>query len=774
MLQFVKRGAAQRAEPIDGLSPLMSEILRNRGVDTPEKAEQFLHPSLSQLHDPLRMQGMERAVRIIRRAAEAHTAVVVYGDYDVDGVCATSILLETLRALGLRADFRIPSRHGEGYGLNCDAVREIAAEHRLLITVDCGVTNHEEVRLAQSLGMTVIVTDHHQLADTPSPADVTLNPLLGDYPFRRLCGAGVAFKLSQALLGLEAAARFLPLAALATVADIVPLIDENRVIVREGLAAMGDDRWPGLTALMRFSGVTPPVSAGQVAFRLAPRLNAGGRLEDASQGVTLLTTRDAELAERIAAHLEEENRLRQGIEQEITENAVAAIPTVVDFRDDRVIIVEGEDWNNGVIGLAAGRICERYHFPTIVLSRQGEEAVGSCRSIPGVNIHAMLSTCKDLFVRFGGHEQAAGLTMRAALIPELRRRLNLAIREKCDERCFIPAREYDLSVPLSAVTLEMIDSLAALQPTGYGNPAPVLLTRGAQVQQARRIGKTRQHLKLSLLEGGALRDGVGFSQGDWVDEACEMVDVLYAPERNEYLGRVSAQLQVQALRPAEGTVALPGTDGLFRGLLQEMTTLAAKFSGIRQTLPTVTPAVVHRMMQGGRGVLAICHERERAAAILSDGLSDAATGWVKEPRAFNTVLCAPDLSRLTDCWREIVLVDGDLLPGEVELIRARCPRAALSAMKPNPALASLLRDVALPDEPLRTLYRRLRQGGSTAPEALSQDTGLTAQQVLVGLTAFREVGLAEFTLAPYTVRLLPPVKCRMEDSPLIRYLRAMM
>lgn len=772
MLQFIRRGTDREASPIGDLPQWLSSLLRTRGVDTPEKAERFLHPSLEHLHDPFLMPGMDKAVRLIRQAIQDGDSMIIYGDYDVDGVCATSILMETLGEMGGRVTFRIPSRHGEGYGLNCEAVREIAKEHKLLITVDCGVTNHEEVKLAQMLGMTVIVTDHHQLADTPSPADVVLNPLLGDYPFRRLCGAGVALKLTQALQGMEAVCRRIELAALATVADIVPLIDENRVIVREGLQAMATTDRPGIKALLTVSGVTPPVSAGQVGFRLAPRINAGGRLEDAAQGVTLLTTRDEMLAERIASHLEDANSQRQAIEQDITQKAMQEIAEKIDFRNDRVIIVMGDEWNHGVIGLAAGRICEKYHFPTIVLSRQGDVAVGSCRSIPGVNIHAMLMLCKDLFIRFGGHEQAAGLTMQAELVPEMRRRLNMYINENCDLRCYVPTREYDLSLPLAQVNLELVEALALLQPTGYGNPAPVFLSRGAQVQLMRKVGRDQQHLKLSLLDGNSVRDGIAFSMGHLADEGLDMVDVLFSPERNEFMGRVTAQLQVQAMRAAEGTAPLPPEDVLFRGVLQEITTLAANDNRI-PPVEVITPAAARKLMHSGRGVLLIAHEREKAASMLVDTLADAALGQVKDVRAFNTVLCAPDVDKLQDVWEHIVLLDGDVLPGESAAIQAKCPRAQLHAMKPNPLFTQQLRELAMEDEPLRDLYRRLRQGGNTMASQLAQDCGLTIPQVLVGLTAFSQVKLAEVSLEPYAVRLLPPVKCRMDDSPLIRYLRSL-
>ncbi len=772
MLQFIRRGTDREASPIGDLPQWLSSLLRTRGVDTPEKAERFLHPGLEHLHDPFLMPGMDKAVRLIRQAIENGDSMIIYGDYDVDGVCATSILMETLGEMGGRVTFRIPSRHGEGYGLNCEAVREIAKEHKLLITVDCGVTNHEEVKLAQMLGMTVIVTDHHQLADTPSPADVVLNPLLGDYPFRRLCGAGVALKLTQALQGMEAVCRRIELAALATVADIVPLIDENRVIVREGLQAMATTDRPGIKALLTVSGVTPPVSAGQVGFRLAPRINAGGRLEDAAQGVTLLTTRDEMLAERIASHLEDANSQRQAIEQDITQKAMQEIAEKIDFRNDRVIIVMGDEWNHGVIGLAAGRICEKYHFPTIVLSRQGDVAVGSCRSIPGVNIHAMLMLCKDLFIRFGGHEQAAGLTMQAELVPEMRRRLNMYINENCDLRCYVPTREYDLSLPLAQVNLELVEALALLQPTGYGNPAPVFLSRGAQVQLMRKVGRDQQHLKLSLLDGNSVRDGIAFSMGHLADEGLDMVDVLFSPERNEFMGRVTAQLQVQAMRAAEGTAPLPPEEVLFRGVLQEITTLAANDNRI-PPVEVITPAAARKLMHSGRGVLLIAHEREKAASMLVDTLADAALGQVKDVRAFNTVLCAPDVDKLRDVWEHIILLDGDVLPGESAAIQAKCPRAQLHAMKPNPLFIQQLRELAMEDEPLRDLYRRLRQGGNTMASQLAQDCGLTVPQVLVGLTAFQQVQLAEVSLEPYAVRLLPPVKCRMDDSPVIRYLRSL-
>ncbi len=770
MLQFVKRGP-ENPKSIGDLPLWLSALLRNRGVDTPEKADRFLYPSVDHLHDPFLMQGMDKAVRLIREAAGQGSPIIIYGDYDVDGVCATSILLETLREMGADPAFRIPSRHGEGYGLNCDAVREMAGTYKLLITVDCGVTNHEEVKLAQMLGMTVIVTDHHQLADIPSPADVVLNPLLGDYPFRRLCGAGVALKLTQALLGMDAVMRRIDLAALATVADIVPLIDENRIIVREGLLRMAASDRPGMRALLAVSGVEGAVNTGHVGFRLAPRINAGGRLEDAAQGVRLLTAKTAAEADPIAQHLEEANQQRQALEQDITQQALDMIRTEVDFYQDRVIIVMGHGWNHGVIGLAAGRICERYHFPTIVLTESDGVAVGSCRSIPGVNIHGMLTTCKDLFERFGGHEQAAGLTMKAEFLPELRRRLNLAINENCDLRCYIPQKEYDLTVRLQDVDLDMIDRLSLLQPTGYGNPNPVFLARGGHLQQAMRVGKTRTHLKLTLLDGQAVRDGIAFGKGDLADEGLDLVDVLFTPERNEFRGRASAQLMVDALVPAEGSVNLPDANALFDSLLQEILALAANNNESPVAVSAITAGAVRKMMATGRGVLLIGHDRETAVRMLADAPAETAIVQVKDERAFNTLLMSPDIGKLTDIWTDIVLLDGDVLPGEAAAIAEKCPRARLHAVKGPSALTGLLRAIAMDDDTLRHLYKRVRLGGTMAVGQLASDTGLTAPQVLTGLTAFHQVRLVEMSHAPYAVRLLPPVRCRMDDSPLVCYLR---
>ncbi len=539
--------------PLGTLPGWLSALLRARGVDTKEKADRFLNPSLKDLHDPYRMEGMETAVKLIRRAIAAGDRIMIFGDYDADGVCATSILLETLTELGAQVSFRLPSRQKDGYGLNENAVREISEKAKLLITVDCGISNRAEVALAKELGMTVIVTDHHQLPEELPEADAVLNPLIGNYPCPFLCGAGVALKICQALQGTAGLEKRLDLAAIATVADIVPLMDENRVIVREGLELIRRTGRPGLKALLECSGTAGSLQADALAFRLGPRLNAAGRLGDASLAVRLLLTGIPEKAADTAGKIEEMNRQRQNMEREITAAAMAQIAESPSFTEDRILIAAGEGWNPGLIGLAAGKICEKFYRPAIVLSlpEDGGPAVGSCRSIPGVNIFELLLDCEDLLVRFGGHAQAAGLTVARENIPALRERMNRILREQIDAAVFVRTLDYDLEVPFRNWTAETLAELDLLEPTGYGNPVPVFLLSGAQVQSMRRVGRDLSHLQLQLLTPeSTLVKGIAFSMGEEAEKDHMDVDVLYRPVRNEFNGRTSIEAQISALRPS--------------------------------------------------------------------------------------------------------------------------------------------------------------------------------------------------------------------------------
>ena len=565
--RFIQRST--EAASYEGIPDWFSSLLAARGIKTQDEATRFLNPSLSDLYDPFLLDGMQQTVDLLKAAIAEGKTILVYGDYDADGVCAASILMETLHDLGASLAYRIPSRHTEGYGLNTDAVREIAQKAQVLITVDCGISNVEEVALAKELGLTVIITDHHQPPEVLPDADVVMDPFLGNYPCPYLCGAGVALKICQALQGMTGVEKRLDLAAIATVTDVVPLLGENRIIVREGLNRIETTSRPGLKALINAAGLgmeSLPLSQGEVvrrtgrdttschslsvddlAFRLGPRLNAAGRLGDARLGVHLLLTPDPAKAENIAAMLEEANRTRQRFEREMTAEALTQL-SLEALAVSHVILVSGEDWNPGLIGLTAGRLCERFHLPALAFSVHGDTAVGSCRSIPGINIYKMLQSCADLLVRYGGHEQAAGLTVKVENLPLLRERLEKTISEAAPEETFLPSMEYDLTVPFRTWTRDSMAWLSRLEPTGCGNPAPLFLLEGAEVQAIRRVGKDGSHLKLTVIdEDLSIVEAIAFSQGDIADESPQKLDLLYRPILNDFRGRTTIEAQVYSI-----------------------------------------------------------------------------------------------------------------------------------------------------------------------------------------------------------------------------------
>ncbi len=774
MLRFVKRTTPENGT-LEGLPDWFAALLVQRGVDTLEKAQRFLHPSLNQLHDPFLMQGMDTAVSLILAAIAQKNPIVVYGDYDVDGVCAASMMLLMLRSMGARADYYIPSRHDEGYGLNGQAVRALAKEYGLLLTVDCGITSVREVSLAKELGMQVIVTDHHQLGPELPLADAVLNPLMGEYPFRRLCGAGVALKLIQALGGTHTAAEYLDMAAIATIADLVPLAEENRVIAALGLDKMADTKRLGLKALMDVAGIDikdgKAVKAGQVAFQMAPRLNAGGRLKSASLGVELMLTTDPIRAMELAETLNRENALRQKLEAEIFEQALTQVEAEADFLEDRVLIAMGEGWNHGVIGLAASRLTERFHYPSIVLLRTGEECVGSVRSIPGVNIHEMLSACGDLFLRFGGHEQAAGLTMPAQNVKELKRRLNKVIQEKCDPQAFIPVREYDLAFPLCEVTAAMVQMLQALQPTGFGNPEPVFLLENAQVQDMRPVGREGAHLKCSLYKEGTLRSAIAFQMGKMAEAMPKFTDVLFSPELNEWNGTVSVQCNVKAIHPA-GTQIPDGEEAAQMALLQEIRGIAANHFKIHPALTQADESLLLEALDGAQGTVILAHAPKTARRIsLTYGERLLVTDKVSDRRGFHTLLYPARMSELTDMWRTVILADGELMPGEACLIAERCPRARILAFPRSEELADFLKPLTLCDDSLRRLYKAVRRHPGASSARLAEASGLTVAQLMAGLHILMEMALLDFQEEPFSLTMLPAQKCSTDESHLLKTLK---
>ena len=777
MLRLIPKNQQKRQIPPElaslGLPERLLELLLDREIDTPEKIERYLHPKREDLLDPMLMQDMDKAVNVIRDAIEKHEEITVFGDYDVDGVTATAILLTYLRKQGAQVGFYIPDRHGEGYGLNIAAIEQIATHSKLLITVDCGITCAAEVARAKELGMRVIVTDHHQLGPQIPECEAVLNPLLGHYPFRRLCGAGVAFKLVQAMGGTEAIEPLWELAALATIADIVPLMDENRVIVYYGLAAMAATQRPGLIALMESAGVDmQKVSSSDVAFRMAPRINAGGRLALASRGVQLLTTRRMDTAREIAEELNQDNIRRRELEIEIFQRADEMTRQQIDFMNERAIVVCGEGWNPGVIGLAASRLVEKYKWPTILLSRDGDICVGSARSIPGVNIHEAMSTCRDLFIRFGGHAQAAGLTIK--------RRLSEAIREQAAPEAFIPTEEYDLELELSEMTEAFVDAFSTMQPTGFGNPAPVFCVRGVHTTDVRTIGKDGAHLRMRLAQGSDMRSAIGFRMGDRAANLPEVIEAIITLSINVWQDKRSVQCelrQMQAYMPGKAFIAecQRQSEKISNAMLSTLCLPDQKAENIeRMTLEQAKTVLASEFEKGYQGILIGVHTLA-ALKLLNVHLAvmhaqlDYVLEKTEDIRGFNTLVMVPDWANIAFSPRLIVAMDGMLSDGERVLVKEKFPKARVIEVTDMRTQSSSAACRLLPDDSsLRQLYKALRQREKTdcTMNVLSAATGLEEDMIRCGMRIMQQLGLIEYTLYPLSFKVLPSGKVSLEDSSL--------
>ena len=495
------------------LPEIVAGLLAARGIGSVEEAHRFLHPSLDHLHSPMEMLGMREAVARLERAIAQSEAMLIYGDYDVDGTMATVILKTVVELLGGRCDFHVPHRLLEGYGMRDEVIERAAANGvRLIISVDTGIRAFAAAETAERAGVDLIVTDHHLVAQREGVprALAVLNPNQPGcgYPCKFLCGAGVAFKLAQALLERAGRARlvpsFLKVVAIATIADAVPLRGENRVLVSLGLQGLSRVVNPGLKALLEVcelgasglkEGRTP--SAHEVAFRIAPRINAAGRMDMAKDVVELFTVKDGARAQELALRLDQLNTARQQEEQRISEAVLRQVEESAELRESPCMVVEGEGWHRGVIGICASRVVERFGRPALVIARDGEEAHGSGRSIAGFHLLDALETAPELFVRFGGHAHAVGFAMRAEHVGELRRRINDYARARLGGEPLQPVLEYDAELTMDEVTPRLWEQLRSLQPFGMGNPEPVFLARGVTLMGEARVLREK-HLKLKL------------------------------------------------------------------------------------------------------------------------------------------------------------------------------------------------------------------------------------------------------------------------------------
>ncbi len=540
--------------------PVLRQILFNRGYSTPEAAQEYLQARQPTGTDPNNMLGILPAVERIEWAIAHEEPIAIYGDYDVDGVTATALLLDVLSRQGARVQGYIPNRFDEGYGLNCDALDNLHNQGvRLVITVDCGIRSIPEAEHAQKLGMDLIISDHHHPAAEVPPAFAIINPKQPSdpYPEKDLAGVGLAHKLASALVlrrglpnnGSPAIDYLLDLVALGTVADLAPLVGENRYLVRNGLTYLQNPYRQGVMALIGVSGLQPAqVRASHISYILGPRLNAAGRLESALDALRLLRTTSVTEAARLAQQLDVQNRERQEITRQIQQSAEQSV--LEEDPEAFLFFAAHPDYNPGVVGLAAARLSESYYRPAIVAHRGEQFTRGSCRSIPEFHITQALDECADLLEHHGGHAAAAGFTVRNENVPELVERLKSIAARQLADLDLRPVLKADMELPLRDLKPELLDYLDWLQPTGYGNRAAFFVSRDLKPLSVRAIGKDGVHLKFAVTDGWITFDAIAFQQGHWNGRMPPRVDIYYSFELNEYNGRTSLQLNVRDLKPS--------------------------------------------------------------------------------------------------------------------------------------------------------------------------------------------------------------------------------
>lgn len=541
------------------LPPILARILYNRGIETFDDAKIFFRAGIESLHDPFLMADMEAAVDCVISALEAKKKVLIYGDYDVDGTTSTAVLIRFFQQIGYFVDYYIPNRVSEGYGLSIETVE--AARQRgtdLIIAVDCGITALDEVKRARELGMDIVICDHHQPGLELPPANAVLDPKRSDcpFPFKELAGVGVTFKLVQAIaqrvgVDLESLRPLMDLVAIGSAADIVPLVDENRILTKVGLEQLNQTENLGLQALLQKSGLSGKrIGTGQIIFIIAPRINAVGRLGDASRAVDLLTTDHYATADAIASVLEKENRKRRDLDEGTFQQAIEMIETQFDPSNDAAFVLCSDNWHPGVIGIVASRIVEQYYRPTVMISLDDGIGKGSARSIPGFSIYEALENCSDLMQAFGGHKYAAGLSIHHDKIDALRDRLRTYAGSLLSGDMLTKKLNIEGEVRFREIDAKFMRLLKMMAPFGPQNMKPILMSRGVSVVGMPTI-VGRNHLRLKLSQDGIVFDAIGFGLGGHLHRVRgnpQDIEVAYIIEENEWQGRVTIQLRLRDLR----------------------------------------------------------------------------------------------------------------------------------------------------------------------------------------------------------------------------------
>lgn len=537
------------------ISELLSKILINRGICEDDKIEKFLYPSIDDLNDPYAFKDMDKAVDRIVSAIQNKEKMTIYGDYDVDGITSTTILYKFLDSLNGVVDYYLPNRLAEGYGLNNEAIQGINENGtKLLITVDCGISAYDEVEIAKSLGMDVIITDHHECPEKIPECIAVIDAKREDntYPFTGLAGCGVAFKLIQAMCiklnkPKEDYLKYIDIVALGTIADIVPLVDENRVIVKFGLDKMKKTDNYGLRALINVSGVKS-LESYAISFGLAPRINACGRMGKAELALKMLLTENMKEAMEIAETLSNMNRERQEIERSIWQEAMDQIEADDEVKNSKIIVIGNEGWHHGVIGIVSSKITESYYKPSILICFEGDEGKGSGRSIDGFDLHTALSNCQEYLQKFGGHEMAIGLTLKKSDFENFRKAICEYAEDKLPNEA-IPTVKYDAEITNKDVSIETINELKLLEPYGEANPAPLFAYKNIRVDSIRTLSNDK-HLKLNVKEDHRIFSAIAFNMGELKNSIRmgDKADILCAIELNSYNGFDMIQLNIKDIK----------------------------------------------------------------------------------------------------------------------------------------------------------------------------------------------------------------------------------
>ena len=764
-----------------GVSPVVGAVLARRGFGEVEEARRFL--AAGESHDPRTLPGAPAACELILGHVERGSAIAVFGDYDVDGVCSTAMLLRTLRALGADPVWELPSRFDEGYGLSVAAVERLAARGvRLLVTVDCGITAVEPVAAARAAGLDVIVTDHHRPGGE-LPDCTIVHPALGDYGCPELCASGVVLKLSEALhvaAGRDPAAASvdIDLAALATVCDVVPLRGENRRIVREGLVELGRTRKPGLRALMEIGGVEPgELSEHSLGFRLGPRINAAGRMQRADAALELLLTDDPARAGEVARELDFLNRDRQEAETRILFAAEAAAAAQA---DQAAIVVAGEGWHPGVVGIVASRLVERWRRPCVVIALDGSSGRGSGRSISAYDLHAGLAACSEHLTRFGGHRMAAGVELDADAVDPFRRALAANAAAALSPYDLIPVERVDAVVPGGDLGLDLAEDLELLRPFGMGNPQPTLLVPAARFERVTGMGEEKEHSRFTLVTaGGARSRGVAFRSPpkDLAPARERAHDIALRLEKNRWNGIVEPRVILRALCPTEsGEIHALGEDEPF------WEALGAILDTGREVAPGGGGMVEDRRREGVAGVAGdLFSSGERVLVAVADvarrreGLEGVVAALSEGPMpvvSWGSLAARPELARDFD---HLVALDPPPRGGADPLLHTT-PRAYLAWGPAEAEFAIAAYRASLDLRPqLAEVYRALRDLTPDAPatdlEAAVRGTARyprTPASCARLLTVLTELGLIELDLGTPSCRIIEDVTSDLDLSPTYR------